>query len=56
MLTDEFHDLMLAFTWTTGIREDDGQIFPEIVGLNTFFDVFADLKTDIPEECGAWCD
>ena len=56
LLTDEFHDFMLALSWATGIREDDSEVFPEFVWLDSDFDVLADLKANIAEEGGAWGD
>ena len=47
---------MLSFSRTTGIRKDDGKIFPQTVISNSLLDILSDFEADVPEKSGAWGD
>lgn len=47
---------MLPFTWTTSIREDDGQVLPKQVVPHPFLDVVSDPQPNVREEGGTWGD
>lgn len=53
-LSDEFHDLVLAFTRAVGIRKDDSEILPHFIAGKSLPDVDSDSLCNVAQERRSW--